>query len=135
MQIQSHKHAYYGVRSPSPSTSISSSSSARRGRSGPRPRNAQAPFTALPPRPNPRSFKCPFCRYVQTNRRRPDFNRHVLTHLTDADPEKWICCGVPLEEAHEHGVTDLTDVPMWDYAGLIMVGGRRFDAFHMFPTY
>ncbi|OBZ72918.1 hypothetical protein A0H81_06809 [Grifola frondosa] len=75
--------------------------------------------------PNPKSFKCPFCRYVQTNRRRPDLNRHILTHLTNVDPEKWICCGVPLEEAHEHGIVDLDGVPMSDYAGLIMVEGAR----------
>lgn len=50
-------------------------------------------------------FQCPVvgCNYVQLNERIPDLKRHVLTHDRWMEPDKWTCCGVPMDRAHLYG--------------------------------
>lgn len=78
------------------------------------------------PHPAPRAnrWKCPYCPYVQRSKRTPDLKRHIDTHTgSTAD---WVCCGVPLIDAGEHGVPVETqrEAP-FEYAGMFMVGGCR----------
>ncbi|RPD60258.1 hypothetical protein L226DRAFT_616775 [Lentinus tigrinus ALCF2SS1-7] len=71
-------------------------------------------------------WKCPHCPFVQWNRRGPDFRRHVATHTGSRAEKVYLCCGVPLIEAAEHGVPDeVANGEVWEYEGLFMVGGCR----------
>ena len=69
-------------------------------------------------------WKCPYCPFVQKSHRRPDLNRHIKTHL--ATPA-WVCCGVPVEQAHDFDVA-YDDDDVYEVGGVRMVGGcgRRF---------
>ncbi|KAI0693508.1 hypothetical protein C8T65DRAFT_585661, partial [Cerioporus squamosus] len=80
--------------------------------------------------PSPHNrWKCPHCPHVQRNRRSPDLRRHIATHTT----QQWVCCGVPLLDAKEHGVPLVDGVPaadglgetVWQFEGTVMVGGCR----------
>ncbi|KAI0074031.1 hypothetical protein K474DRAFT_1602299 [Panus rudis PR-1116 ss-1] len=64
-----------------------------------------------------RDWQCPHpnCLYVQKNGRKPDFRRHVQTHLRNNNDPTWICCGKPV------GPND----PRWDSA-------REWNGYRMF---
>ncbi|KAI1786464.1 hypothetical protein LXA43DRAFT_874145, partial [Ganoderma leucocontextum] len=49
-------------------------------------------------------WQCPYCPYVQRNRRSPDLKRHVKTHTHGTDVADWVCCGVSVLTAIESGV-------------------------------
>ncbi|KAI0349568.1 hypothetical protein OH77DRAFT_1525577 [Trametes cingulata] len=87
---------------------------------------AVTPSTRATPRTN--RWKCPYCPYVQRNKRSPDLKRHVGTHTRPTDDAEalWVCCGVPLIDATEHGVPEklLLEEP-FEYEGMFMVGGCR----------
>ncbi|KAI9066079.1 hypothetical protein FKP32DRAFT_1646465 [Trametes sanguinea] len=92
-------------------------------------RNAPAPLAAhhLPSSSSNR-WKCPYCSYVQTTRRSPDLKRHIKTHFPSSisDEAEWICCGVPLEDAHAMGVPqEVLLEEVFVYGGQAMVGGCR----------
>ncbi|OCH85587.1 hypothetical protein OBBRIDRAFT_798009 [Obba rivulosa] len=74
--------------------------------------------------------KCPVegCCYVQAKGRSPDFKRHLATHTAALVPDKWICCGLPIQDARERGVHVSRDTVPREYEGIPMVGGcgQRF---------
>lgn len=81
------------------------SPSAKRPRSAPLPRNVQAiPGTVPRPASKTNIWACPYCTWVQTNRRSPDLQRHVRTHTRYERPAQWVCCGIPLESATLYNV-------------------------------
>lgn len=42
-----------------------------------------------------KNFTCDLCGYVQRNKRKPDFKRHLQTHNRGSQKdEPWVCCGV-----------------------------------------
>ncbi|KAH9902581.1 hypothetical protein C8Q73DRAFT_670866 [Cubamyces lactineus] len=93
----------------------------RNARVAARARHAPAPSSSL----SANRWKCPYCRYVQTNQRKPDLARHINTH-TSTD-EEWVCCGVPLGDAEltkDVPAEVLRKEPVF-YNGLVMVGGCR----------
>lgn len=61
---------------------------------------------------------CPVCRYVQENRRMPDFRRHMETHLPKG---RFWCSGVPVEVAHQYRIPAGAK-PFW-FQGKERVGG------------
>ncbi|OBZ66368.1 hypothetical protein A0H81_13617 [Grifola frondosa] len=106
----------YKSISPSPPSSPSPSSnrsSPRRRNSSTRarPRNVQITPGSL--MPNPDSNKCPYCPYEETNHRRPDLRRHIETHRRKAVPPKWVCYGLPLEDAASNGIFDISDAKLF----------------------
>ncbi|KAM5543627.1 hypothetical protein V8D89_002878 [Ganoderma adspersum] len=102
--------------SPSPRTSTIVVASQRR--------NAPA-RTAAPVASNTR--QCPYCPYIQRNRRSPDLKRHVKTHTRRADIADWVCCGVPVVNAMERGVPAGTvqEAQVFEFDGMLMLGGCR----------
>ncbi|KAI0693542.1 hypothetical protein C8T65DRAFT_617082 [Cerioporus squamosus] len=89
---------------------------------------ATAPVAEAPVARNSMSrWKCPHCEFVQWNRRGPDFRRHIATHKGNTTKALYLCCGVPLHEAAEHGVPAdiLNQQPAREFEGLWMVGGCR----------
>ncbi|KAI9066069.1 hypothetical protein FKP32DRAFT_1546784, partial [Trametes sanguinea] len=73
-------------------------------------------------------WKCPYCPWVQKSKRSPDLKRHIKTHLRPehVDEPEWICCGVPLVDAHEKDLPEsITSEQPFVYAGETMVGGCR----------
>ncbi|KAI0636213.1 hypothetical protein C8Q77DRAFT_1027476, partial [Trametes polyzona] len=71
-------------------------------------------------------WKCPYCDYVQANRRMPELRRHIGTHTRAQAPDEvlWICCGFPLEEAAKRGVpNEVLSRPPFAYNGMLFVGG------------
>ncbi|KAI9062491.1 hypothetical protein FKP32DRAFT_1758677 [Trametes sanguinea] len=94
-----------------------------------RRRNALASSSVEVPTATPSGWNCPYCSHVQSNRRSPDFKRHIETHTRPCAPDAalWVCCGVPLIDAREeYGVpeTVLAGEP-FVYEGMFMVGGCR----------
>ncbi|KAH9851739.1 hypothetical protein C2E23DRAFT_711987, partial [Lenzites betulinus] len=84
-----------------------------------------------------KGWKCPFCAYVQKNKRTPEFLRHRLAHCPDATPfEKYeddlqrTCCGVPLEEAAEYGLSQDALVDGEGRVGACWNTFSRKDALH-----
>ncbi|THH30722.1 hypothetical protein EUX98_g3457 [Antrodiella citrinella] len=67
-------------------------------------------------------WKCPHphCHYVQRNRRMPDFKRHLQTHTRFLEPEKWICCGIPITDA---SLDVIASSEPTNFDGQTMVGG------------
>ncbi|KAI0717029.1 hypothetical protein C8Q76DRAFT_590800, partial [Earliella scabrosa] len=72
-------------------------------------------------------WKCPHCPYIQHNRRVPDLKRHIATHTRASNEVLWVCCGVPVVEAHKRGVPEevVREEPAFEFAGRLMVGGCR----------
>ena len=72
-------------------------------------------------------WKCPHCPFVQRSKRSPDLKRHIATHTRPADAELWVCCGVPVCDAAEHGVPAeyLRTATPFEYKGMLMVGGCK----------
>ncbi|RPD60260.1 hypothetical protein L226DRAFT_539713 [Lentinus tigrinus ALCF2SS1-7] len=72
-------------------------------------------------------WKCPHCPHVQQNRRGPDLRRHIATHTRPAQTPQWVCCGVPVFEAVEHGVPEklVKAGEVWQFEGMFMVGGCK----------
>ena len=78
-------------------------------------------------------FRCPVvgCDYVQKNRRVPDLKRHTVTHDCWLEPDKWICCGVAIDNAHLYGIAmekgtneeELAKAGVYMFRGKLMVGG------------
>ena len=78
-------------------------------------------------------FRCPVvgCDYVQKNRRVPDLKRHTVTHDRWLEPDKWICCGVAIDNAHLYGIAmekgmneeELAKTGAYMFRGKLMVGG------------
>ncbi|KAI0663737.1 hypothetical protein C8Q70DRAFT_1050381 [Cubamyces menziesii] len=84
-----------------------------------RARHAPAPSSSL----SANRWKCPFCSYEQTKKRKPDLRRHINTHFSTA--EHWVCCGVPLfdtELVKDLPAAVLQREPVL-YNGQLMVGG------------
>ncbi|EIN12933.1 hypothetical protein PUNSTDRAFT_118585 [Punctularia strigosozonata HHB-11173 SS5] len=61
---------------------------------------------------------CPHCPFVQQNRRRPDLNRHINTHMRS---NNWVCCGVPVAYAAEYGIGPTAK--QVEFKGRMRVGG------------
>lgn len=128
-----HRHSYSPYPSSSASTPGSSSaadsphaSSSRQ----PGPRNRQIFDQPPPPRGSwsktgPDAYKCPYCTHIQDNKRSPDMERHIRSHFRSSSTEKWVCCGVPVEEAEEYDVSP--DVGRWEFNGHTFVGGCQKD--------
>ncbi|KAI0372628.1 hypothetical protein BV20DRAFT_990806 [Pilatotrama ljubarskyi] len=119
-----------GDHATSPVSSHSSVASSSHDRPRPELVNSSRRNTAVTPstRPTPRAnrWKCPYCSYVQRNKRSPDLKRHVQTHTRPTNEPLWVCCGVPLIDASEHGVpANLLLEPPFEYEGMFMVGGCR----------
>ncbi|KAH9922807.1 uncharacterized protein BXZ73DRAFT_91530 [Epithele typhae] len=80
----------------------------------------------------PMAWTCKQCGFVQKNQRAPDMERHIATHFRDRET-RWVCCGVPVEEAAEHGVylapgsNPLSAPGAIELNGRIMVGGCQLD--------
>ena len=74
-------------------------------------------------------WKCPYCSFVQKNKRGPDFRRHVATHIGDkTEKKRFLCCGVPFFDAAEHNVPQEilhNSGSMNELDGMLMVGGCR----------
>ncbi|KZT70310.1 hypothetical protein DAEQUDRAFT_216931 [Daedalea quercina L-15889] len=93
----------------------------------PRPRNVQSPLdparTAFTYTKG--AFRCPVprCKYrPPSSRRRSDIRRHLESHCSKQNQQRWVCCGVPVGQAEEYGITDVdTDAYMW--RGWRMIGG------------
>ncbi|KAH8104580.1 hypothetical protein BXZ70DRAFT_904752 [Cristinia sonorae] len=126
------KYAYASPRSQSP-TSSTSSSEPRFGypdlskeaifrRTKPRHEQSSAPIDVDRMLGTSGRWRCPHphCHYVQKNRRMPDFKRHLQTHTRFLEPEKWICCGVPIPQADSTTIATSAVTP---FAGEDMVGG------------
>ena len=101
---------------PSPRTSSTVFSSRRR--------NAPA-RTAAPVSSN--TWQCPYCPHVQHNRRSPDLKRHIKTHTRGVEVADWVCCGVPVMNAMELGVSAVVvqEAQVFDFDGVLMIGGCR----------
>ena len=73
-------------------------------------------------------WKCPYCSFVQKNKRGPDFRRHVATHIGDkTEKKRFLCCGVPFFDAAEHNVPQEimhNPLSMNELDGMLMVGGH-----------
>lgn len=70
------------------------------------------------------SYVCPECDWKQTNRRKPDFQRHVRTHIRGSNTDHsvgWWCKGVRIEDRVRCGVPD--DAEEYNFAGQSRVGG------------
>ncbi|THU79255.1 hypothetical protein K435DRAFT_698247, partial [Dendrothele bispora CBS 962.96] len=69
---------------------------------------------------------CPECSWIQTSRRMPDFQRHVLTHRRpdqrDAD-SGWWCKGVPVEQRELYGNGIPKDAKAYEFRGKWRIGG------------
>ena len=52
--------------------------------------------------PDASKWRCPYCTYTQKSKRKPDFDRHVRTHISGAPG--YVCCGLPLAAARKAGV-------------------------------
>ncbi|TFY68189.1 hypothetical protein EVJ58_g1161 [Rhodofomes roseus] len=63
----------------------------------------------------------PHCNYVQRTGRKPDLKRHIETHRSGENQQRWVCCGVPVEQAEAFGIDDLSSAYWW--RGWRMVGG------------
>ncbi|KAI0763933.1 hypothetical protein BD413DRAFT_719149 [Trametes elegans] len=71
------------------------------------------------------TWHCPYCPYVQLNKRGPDFRRHVETHSQAA---LWVCCGaLPENLRAREGVPRevLSRPPIEFEPGLLLVGGCK----------
>ncbi|KAI0760557.1 hypothetical protein C8Q74DRAFT_1441177 [Fomes fomentarius] len=74
-------------------------------------------------RTNP--WRCPYCPYEQYNRRSPELKRHVATHNSE-EATPWVCCGVPVFDAHVHGVPEnVVHEEAFQFGGVLMVGGCK----------
>ncbi|KAL7279349.1 hypothetical protein ACG7TL_007190 [Trametes sanguinea] len=134
----SHPHAdmraHRRFKSTSPYPMATPGSSSSRGSSPQSPilssrRNAPATAAAyLSPAPSNDPWQCPYCPWIQKSKRSPDLKRHIKTHLRPEhlDEPEWICCGVPLVDAHAKNLpTAVTLEEPFAYAGEAMVGGCR----------
>ncbi|KAH9927327.1 uncharacterized protein B0H18DRAFT_859582, partial [Fomitopsis serialis] len=66
----------------------------------------------------------PGCSYVpHSTRRTSDVRRHLETHRSSENQQRWVCCGVPVARAAEFGITDVNAAYWW--RGWRMVGGCR----------
>ncbi|KAI1791398.1 hypothetical protein LXA43DRAFT_1061398 [Ganoderma leucocontextum] len=85
-----------------------------------------APAHSATPAPA-KSWQCPYCPYIQRNRRSPDLKRHIKTHTRGADVADWVCCGVPVLNAIELGVPAATvrEAQVFDFDGIMMIRGCR----------
>ncbi|TBU37982.1 hypothetical protein BD309DRAFT_1084345 [Dichomitus squalens] len=110
--------------SPEPYPQTSSQLIASRRRNVPASALAAIPPSSFYPT-NP--WQCPYCEYVQRNRRTPDLKRHIQTHTRGAAVAAWVCCGVPIEDALEAGVPAevVRAAPIFDFEGVLMIGGCR----------
>lgn len=81
----------------------------------------KTPATRCVDKSNKKHWQCPHCPYAQKNRRDPDLRRHISTHFRDLNNTKYICCGVPLEQAKAFGVEENAQVMY--FWGKPMVGG------------
>ena len=77
---------------------------------------------AVPPvTPAPNALQCPECPYriPEGSRAWPsDLKRHIDTHF----PSKWFCCGIPTDQAQQHGLKP-GDGKRCERLGMNMVGG------------
>ncbi len=92
------------------------------------PSELATPASAHPPATRTNRWRCPFCPYVQHNRRSPDLKRHIATHTRLPEEEaQWVCCGVPVFDAHAQGVPKdvVNESEAFEYQGLFMVGGCK----------
>jgi hypothetical protein len=69
-------------------------------------------------------WACPVeqCCWVQRNCRISDLKRHVKTHSRHSEPADWVCCGIPVNIAHEHKRDPQTE-KTYMYKGKLMLGG------------
>jgi len=91
-------------------------------RTKPRHEQSSAPIDVEHMLGSSNRWKCPHphCNYVQRNRRMPDFKRHLQTHTRFLEPEKWICCGIPVAEATLDVIASSEPT---NFGGETMVGG------------
>ena len=79
-------------------------------------------------------FQCPVigCDHVQKNPCVRDLERDIAIHGRWFESDKWICCGVAMNNAHLHGIViDLKDMGeeelakagVYMFRGKLMVGG------------
>ena len=120
--------------SPYPSSASSPGSAAESSHASnsrqPGPRNRQIFDQPPPPRGSwsktgPDAYRCPYCDHFQHNKRSPDMERHIRSHFRTSSKEKWVCCGVPIEEAAEYNVSP--DANRWEFNGHVLVGGCHKD--------
>ncbi|KAI0717021.1 hypothetical protein C8Q76DRAFT_616902 [Earliella scabrosa] len=93
-------------------------------------RNVQVPSAEAAAHGSPTStnqWECPHCPYIQHNCRVPDLKRHIATHTRASNEVLWVCCGVPVVEAHTRGIPEevVREDPAFEFAGRLMVGGCR----------
>jgi len=72
------------------------------------------------------AFRCPVpgCSYVpHSTLRKSDVQRHLETHRSGENTQRWVCCGVPVGRAEEFGITNVSGAYWW--RGWRMVGGCR----------
>jgi hypothetical protein len=108
-------------RSSPNSASSSSPSPSKRQRAAPPSRNVQIDAIT---ESIPDDFTCPHCGWKQTNRRQPDFLRHVRTHKRpspDNHYRGWWCKGVPVSQGKSYGVE--SDARQYEFQGKMRTGG------------
>ncbi|KAI0754991.1 hypothetical protein C8Q80DRAFT_402788 [Daedaleopsis nitida] len=126
-----HRYSYspYPSSVSTPSSIGESSSQSANGRQ-PGPRNRQIFDQSPPPRGSwtktgPDAYRCPHCDHFQKNKRSPDMERHIRSHFRTATSEKWVCCGIPVEEAEIYAVS--REANPWEFNGQTFVGGCHKD--------
>lgn len=123
--VPRHSYSPYPPSSASSSAADPSSSNARR----PGSRNVQLdeapPLRGTWARNGPDAYKCPYCDHVQLNKRSPDLERHIRSHFRRTTRQRWVCCGLPLDEAAKQDIS--ADNNRWEFNGRTMVGGCHQD--------
>ncbi|KAH9833811.1 uncharacterized protein C8Q71DRAFT_176722 [Rhodofomes roseus] len=72
------------------------------------------------------AFRCPVpgCKYMPPSaRRKSDIRRHLETHRSNENQQRWVCCGVPVDSAEQYGIKKVGQTYWW--RGWRMVGGCR----------
>ncbi|KAG6330696.1 hypothetical protein ID866_8396 [Astraeus odoratus] len=93
----------------------------KRPRPTPPYRNTQAIPGTVPATQKNNPWACPYCTWIQRNRRTPDLKRHIRTHTRSERPAQWVCCGVPLNDAGKYKLPAGAEPYNWQ--GRTMIGG------------